>query len=249
MSNSIRLKSLVRKDPYTLHTVLKETLERLNEEDIDPKSEDEVEKAFSDAMSKVISDFSAAGKEAEKKVDDENAVKSALKKAPELEKVANESLRRRNKALMEGNIKDQRINEVGVLFAVSLAVAIPRIVELIGKAVKIISVAMGGTGKVGEKLQKAGHKWHDKIIKFIMKGLTLIPGFKELPMDKQEKIAKLVHMLIVGSLAVASGAGAVDAVMQGKTALAGVEGALTAVKAGEIGVTKFLSTAIAKILG
>jgi hypothetical protein len=247
MSNSIRLINLVKDN--SMQAVLRETLRRLNEEDIDPKVEDEVEKAFVDAMNKAMTDFSAAGKDAEKKSDDENFVKAALKKTPELEKVANESLRRRNEALVEGNIKEQQINEIGVLFAVSLAVAIPRIIELIGKAVKFLSIAMGGKGSVGDKLEKAGHKWHDKIISLIMKGLTLIPGFKELPPDKQKQIAKLVHMLIVGSLAVASGVGAVDAVMQGKTALAGVEGALTAVKAGEVGITKFLSTAISKIIG
>lgn len=246
-TQNIKLTNLVK--PNSMQAVLRETLQRLKEEDFDPKVEDEVEKAFTDAMNKAVTDFSAAGKEAEKKTEDEKAVEAALKKTPELQKIANESLRRRNKALMEGNLKEQQINEIGVLFAVSLAVAIPRIVELIGKAVKFLSLAMGGKGKVGEKLQHAGHKWHEKIINLIMKGLTLIPGFKELPADKQEKIAKLVHMLIVGSLAVASGAGAVDAVMQGKSALAGVEGALTAVKAGELGITKFLSSAISKILG
>jgi hypothetical protein len=41
-------------------------------------------------------------------------------------------------------------------------------------------------------------------------------------------------MLIVASLAVSSGAGAVDALSKGGHALAGIEGALTAVKAGEI---------------
>lgn len=246
-TQNIKLVNLIK--PNSMQVVLRETLQRLKEVDVDPKVEDEVEKAFTDAMNKAVSDFSVAGKEAEKKTEDEKAVEDALKKSPELQKIANESLRKRNAALMEGNIKEQQINEIGVLFAVSLAVAIPRIVELIGKAVKVISIAMGGKGKVGEKLQHAGHKWHEKIIVLIMKGLTLIPGFKELPKDKQEKIAKVVHMLIVGSLAVASGAGAVDAVMQGKTALAGVEGALTAVKAGEIGVKEFIASAIAKIIG
>lgn len=246
MSNTIRLTALVK--PNTLHAVLKETLQRLKEADEDPKVEAEVEKAFTDAMNKAMTDFGTAAKEAEAKSDDENAVKAALKKAPGLEKVANESLRRRNKALMEGNIQEQQINEIGVLFAVSLAVAIPRIVELIGKAVKFISIAMGGKGAIGDKLQHTGHKWHEKIIKLIEKGLLLIPGFKELPPDKQEKIAKIVHMLIVGSLAVASGAGAVEAITKGNSALAGVEGALAAVKAGEVGIGKFLGDTISKIL-
>ena len=56
-------------------------------------------------------------------------------------------------------------------------------------------------------------------------------------------------MVIVASLAITSGAGAVDAVMQGKSALAGLEGALAAVKAGEVGIAKFLTASLAKIMG
>lgn len=246
-TQNIKLTNLVK--PNSMQAVLRETLQRLKEQDVDPKVEDEVEKAFTDAMNKAVTDFSAAAKEAEKKSEDEKAVEDALKKAPELEKIANECLRRRNKALVEGNIKEQQLNEEPLLLAVSIAIAVPRIVELVGKAVKFISLAMGGKGKIGDKLQHAGHKWHEKITNLILKGLTLIPGFKSLPADKQEKYAKVVHMVIVASLAVTSGAGAVEAVMQGKSALAGIEGALAAVKAGEVGIAKFLTSSLAKIMG
>lgn len=224
---------------------------KLREEDVaavDPTAEAEVEKAFEDAINKSMSDLKVAGQEAQKTVQDEKAVEKILQKNPELQKLAQESIRRRKQAITEGNIQEQRLNEIGILFAVSLAVAIPRIVELVGKAVKFLTIAMGGKGLVGDKLQKAGHKWHHIIIKLLMKGLRAIPGFKELPPDKQEKIAKIVHMVIVGGLAVASGVGAVDAAMQGKNVLAGVEGALAAVKAGEVGIAKFLTSAISKIL-
>lgn len=247
-TKQIKLKNLLVKE--SKYGFLVEVKQRLNEQDpVDPKTEDEIEKAFTDAMNKVMTDFKAAGQDAEKKTDDEKSVEAALKKTPELEKVANEGINRRNKAITEGNLKEQQLNEIGVLFAVSLAIAIPRIVELIGKAVKFLSIAMGGKGVIGTKMEKAGHKWHDKIIKLVMKGLTLIPGFKELPADKQEKIAKVVHTVIVASLAVTSGMGAIDAAKEGSTILSGIEAALTAVKAGEVGVTKFLSSAISKILG
>lgn len=230
MSRMIKLKDLIK------------------EEDINPKVEDEVEKAFSDAISKSMGDFSSIGKEVQKKTQDQKSVEDAFKKTPELKKIANESMRRRNEAISEGDAEKQQLNEVGALFAISLAIALPRIVELIGKAIKAISTSMGGQGKVGEKLEKAGHEWHEKIIDLMEKGLQFIPGFKNLPTDKQEKIAKVLHTLIIGGLAVSSGAGAVTALMKGKSALAGVEGALTAVKAGELDMSKFASAAISKIL-
>ena len=247
-NNQIKLKSLIK--PQSKYAFLSEVKQRLMEQDpVDPESEKEMEKVFTDAMNKAMTDFKAAASDAEKKTDDEKAVEDALKKTPELEKIATEGLRRRNVAIVEGNLKEQQLNEIGVLFAVSLAIAIPRIVELIGKAVKFLSIAMGGKGLIGAKLEKAGHKWHDKIIKMVMKGLTLIPGYKELPTDKQEKIAKIVHTVIVASLAISSGVGAIEAAKEGSTILSGIEAALTAVKAGEVGVTKFLSSAISKILG
>ena len=70
-TQNIKLTNLVK--PNSMTAVLRETLQRLNEEDVDPKVEDEVEKAFTDAMNKAVTDFSAAAKEAEKKSEDEES--------------------------------------------------------------------------------------------------------------------------------------------------------------------------------
>ena len=93
----------------------------------------------------------------------------------------------------------------------------------------------------------AGHKWHDKIIGLIIKGLSVFPGFKELPADRQKKIANIIHTVIVAALAVNSGLEAVKAMQHGSAVMAGIEGALTADKAGEVGVGKFIATSIAKL--
>ena len=217
------------------------------EEEVDPEAEKEVEKAFTDAASKLSAELSSIGKNVEAKEKDDAAVDAALKKQPELAKVAQEAVRRRGRALNEGKRRQAMNEEITVLFVASVALALPAIMELVGKIVKTISVFLGGEGKAGEKLIHAGHKWHGKIVALILKGLTFIPGFKNLDADKQKKVANIIHTVIVASLAVASGAGAIKAMQHGSTAMAGIEGALTAVKAGEIGVGKFISSSIAKL--
>lgn len=225
-----------------------EVMRYLKEEDeVDPEAAKEVEKAFTDAAAKLSAELSSIGKNVEAKEKDDAAVDAALKKQPELAKVAQEAVRRRGKALNEGKRRQAMNEEITVLFIASVALALPAIMELVGKIVKTISLFLGGSGKAGEKLIHAGHKWHGKIVALILKGLTFIPGFKSLPADKQQKVANIIHTVIVASLAVASGAGAIKAMQQGSTAMAGIEGALTAVKAGEIGVGKFITTTIAKL--
>lgn len=225
-----------------------EVLRYLKEEDeVDPQAEKDVMAAFEKAAKDMEAGLNKIGSDVEKKKDDEKAVEDALKKQPALAKVANESIKRRKKALTEGKSRQVVNEELTLLFITSLAMAIPAIVQLIGKIVKSISLFLGGTGKAGDKLIHAGHKWHQKITGLILKGLTLVPGFKELPSDKQQKIANIVHTVIVATLAVASGAGAIDAVSKGSNVMAGIEGALTAVKAGEVGIGKFLTDAISKL--
>lgn len=225
-----------------------EVMRYLKEEDeVNPQDEKDVMAAFEKAAKEMEAGLSKIGGDVDKKNDDEKAVEDALKKQPELAKVANESIKRRKKALTEGKTRQAMNEEIGLLFITSIALAIPAIVELIGKIIKSISLFLGGEGKAGDKLIHAGHKWHGKITTLILKGLTFIPGFKQLPADKQQKIANIVHTVIVASLAVASGAGAIKAASQGANAMAGIEAALTAVKAGEVGVGKFLTTAISKL--
>jgi hypothetical protein len=225
-----------------------EVMRYLKEEDeVDPQDEKDVMAAFEKAAKDMEAGLSKIGGEVEKKKDDEKAVEDALKKQPALAKVANESVKRRKRALTEGKTRQAMNEELSLLFITSLALAIPAIVQLIGKIVNGISLLLGGKGKAGDKLIHAGHKWHHKITGLILKGLTVLPGFKQLPADKQQKIANIVHTVIVASLAVASGAGAIDAVSKGSNVMAGIEAALTAVKAGEVGVGKFLTDTISKL--
>lgn len=233
-----------------LRTLLPERVKiKMNEEgeEVNPQSEKEVEKAFTDAMKSMEMELSKIGKDVEKKKDDKAAVDAAMKKQPQLAKVKTESVSKKERALREGKNKEAVLNEEIGIFIISLALAIPAIVQLIGKIAKKISMLLGGSGSAGEKLIHAGHHWHELITKMILKGLTFIPGFKQLPTDKQQKIANIVHTVIVASLAISSGVGAVKAIEHGSHAMAGIEGALTAVKAGEVGIGKFLTDSISKL--
>ena len=225
-----------------------EVMRYLKEEDeVNPQDEKDVMAAFEKAAKDMEAGLSKIGGDVDKKNDDEKAVDAALKKQPELAKVANECIKRRKKALTEGKSRNALNEEVTLLFISSLAMAIPAIVELIGKIVKSLSILLGGSGKAGEKLIHAGHKWHHKITGLILKGLQKLPYFKDLPADKQEKFANIIHTAIVAVLAIYSGKGAIDAISHGSGALAGIEAALTAVKAGEIGIGKFITSAAAKL--
>jgi hypothetical protein len=225
-----------------------EVMRYLKEEDeVDPQDEKDVMAAFEKAAKDMEAGLNKIGSDVDKKNDDEKAVEDALKKQPALAKVANESVKRRKKALTEGKTRDAINEEITTVFIISLAMAIPAIVQLVGKIVKSLSILLGGSGKAGEKLIHAGHKWHHKITSLILKGLQFIPGFKELPADKQQKFANIVHTVIVASLAVISGAGAIDYMSKGSGVMAGIEGALTAVKAGEVGIGKFITDSAAKL--
>jgi hypothetical protein len=92
-----------------------------------------------------------------------------------------------------------------------------------------------------------GHDKHHMILKYILKGMYFIPGFKKLDKKTQDQVAELVHIIVVAYLALHSGGSALAAAQKGEMGLTGIEGALTAVKTGEVGT--FLSTRLATILG
>lgn len=233
----ISLRKLVRENEFAQQQGLREDGE-------EPQPQD---KAVEDAFNKLTSDFSTIGHEVQSKLKDDKAVEDAMKKQPEIAKVATEGVKRKGKALAEGNVPAQLNEEITILFLASLALALPKIVELIGKGIKYVTIALGGKGKVGSWLEHAGHKMHETILKLIMKLLTVVPGFKQLPPDKQEKIANIIHTCIIAGLAIASGVGAIKAVQDGSHAFASIEGALAAIKGGEVATSKFVADAISKI--
>ena len=132
-----------------------EVMRYLKEEEVDK----EAEKEFEDAMAGVVGQISSELNKVSGEIKSLETDKAAdiLKKEPELAKLATEAIRRRKKALREGKQK-QALNELGPLFFAGIAMAIPVIVQLVGKMTKVISQKMGGTGEAGEKIAHVGHE-------------------------------------------------------------------------------------------
>ena len=162
-------------------------------------------------------------------------------------------------AKLEDEIKEGSLNEfvVTATFLAGLLAALPKLIELLGQLIKgigsFISNKLGfkksgdAMQKFAEKLMHAGHELHDYYIGAIKTALSfMIPDWKTLPAESQKKIAELVYLVIVLSLGVISGVGAFDSLQHAHFVHAGVEGALAAVKAGEVGA--FLTNAIANTI-
>lgn len=195
----------------------------------------EVTDAFKDGYGDLSAELQKVGKQVQADLSDNNKVKQALQQNPALAKVA--------KKANEG-----KINEVfGITFIASLALAIPGIVRIIGIVVKVIEKSLGGAGKAGEAMIHWGHEKHHAILKYIEKAMRFIPGFSKLDKKTQEQVAEVVHIVVVAYLALHSGGAAVAAAKKGEIGLTGIEGALAAVKAGE--VDAFLASRLATIVG
>lgn len=207
------------------------------EEEVDKDAEKEFEDAMNSAVGQIGADLGKVTGEMNALETDKEKAADVLKKEPELAKLATEAIRRRKKALSEGRQKDA-LNELGPLFFAGMAMAIPALMQIVGKIAKSISQKMGGTGEAGEKIAHVGHHMHEKMVEMIRKGIDAALGkwkrYNDLDDATKNKIAEGIQMLIVATLAWQSGQGAVDALKAGHHALTGIEGALTAVKAGEI---------------
>ena len=107
--------------------------------------------------------------------------------------------------------------------------------------------SLGGAGKAGEAMIEWGQEKHHAILKYIEKAMKFIPGYSKLDKKTQEQVAEVVHIVVVAYLALNSGGATVAAAKSGNLGLTGVEGALTAVKSGEVGT--FLSARLATIIG
>lgn len=207
------------------------------EEEVDKEFEKEFEDAMNAASGQITSKLGKVAGEVQKVENDKEKAADILKKEPELAKLATEAIRRRKKALREGKQK-QALNELGPLFFVGFALAIPALMEIIGNVTSFVSKKLGLTGETGKKIAHIGHDLHEKMIGLIRTGLDKtvfkIPKLSTLDDSKKDKIAKGIHILIVASLAVNSGVEAVNALKAGQVGLSGLESALAAVKGGEV---------------
>lgn len=156
--------------------------------------------------------------------------------------------------------KAQPLNEeVTTALIISVLIAVPKIAELIGKAIKSTTSESGIFTKIkrifnknssssqkgqqiGNYIIKASHKLHNVYIKGIKLSLGLIPGFNDLEDHAKDKVSAIIFNTVVAGLLIHSGLGAYHSLSHGDAGLGGVELVLAAIKNGEL--EAYLSEAI-----
>ena len=159
-------------------------------------------------------------------------------------------------AKVEDDVKEGRLNEFVVTASLiaGILAALPKLIKILGWLVKGVGSFVGSvlkmkkTGdaikKFAEKLMHAGDELHHAYIGGIETALEfIIPDFKSLASTVKTKIAELVYLVIVLAMGLSAGLGTFEALHHAQWVHASVEGALSAVKAGEIG--SFLAAGIA----
>jgi hypothetical protein len=183
--------------------------------------------------------------------DDENAIEDLLDKA----------LKGTEKIVKQ---QSESINEIGGWTIAGIIAALPKIIEMIGKLImglpRILSIltangemygAMADAEliaiKIGQLVKEGGKSLHHKYIAFIATLLKADPVFRNAPEADRKKVAENIWLVIVCVLMVKAGTDAAFEALHGAFDAASIEGALTAIKQGE--VKEYLKAHIAKILG
>jgi len=143
--------------------------------------------------------------------------------------------------LREQGIKEEEQLDEGIMLALGLTLAIPAIVKIFTGVAKVFGHAVEGwTGKdlgvdkIADKIIAYADKAHHLFQKPIGFFVTKVLRIKD--KDKAHQATEVLYTLLIAFLMVFSGAGAAAAATKGQTTLAGFEGALAAVKGGEVGV-------------
>lgn len=162
-----------------------------------------------------------------------------------------------------GDLADTKQNEgqinelviTGTLIA-GIVAAIPTLIKIFGYAVKGLGMLVKKfiSDKAGDSIKKfadniihAGHELHVKYIKLVQAALVgSAPGFGFMPNDSQYRCAEVVYTIIVGILGIQAGIAAYDSFKAAQFLPGGIEGALSAIKGGEIGA--YLSEVFAVVL-
>lgn len=211
-----------------------EEIERKLSEEMDDNSE--MEQDFADALKDMAKNMNAEKSNLQKKQNDKEEVKTALKNAPDLAKVASN---------YTSESKKKKINEVDAVFFVGLALALPKLAEIAADITDKLSKKLGGGDKtkIAEFLRTSAHKLHHTYIKIVKIALLAVPSFRKADTKIQNQVAEIIFTVIIAGLAVYSGYNAVKA---GISTLGALEGAMAAVKSGE--VAQFLSKQFASIV-
>jgi hypothetical protein len=212
--------------------IFEEIQKRLMEEETDFS---EMERIFQSELKNMVVDLSSKKSELEKKQNNKEEIKNALKNAPDL---ANAASNKSNES------KKNKINEVDAVFFVGLALALPKIAEIVANLINSLSKKLGGGDKtkIADFLRRNGNKLHHVYLKIVRIALLSVPSFRKSDRTTQDKVAEVVFTLIIAGLAVYSGYSAVKA---GITTLGALEGAMAAIKSGE--VVQFLSKQFASL--
>lgn len=198
---------------------------------------DKMEDEFQSVLKSMPMQLKSKESELKQKQTDEDEIKTALKNAPHLAKVID------NKFKKSENKKD-KINEVDAVFFVGLALALPKLAEIAADITDKLSKKLGGGDKtkIAEFLRISAHKLHRTYIQIIKLALFSIPSFRNADKQTRQKVAEIMFTLIIAGLAVYSGYSAVKA---GVSTLGALEGAMAAIKSGE--VVQFLSKQFASL--
>ena len=135
----------------------------------------------------------------------------------------------------------EKLTESAGLAIAGTALAIPELMKIVAKIAKSVSKFLGGSGKTSDKVIAVADKLHHFLIGLIEKALKVL-GMKDT--DVIHKTANIIFHVIIASLMIASGYAAVKAFKASNISSATLEGALAAVKNGE--VQKFIGKELAK---
>ena len=140
--------------------------------------------------------------------------------------------------------KDEELNEIGLGTVYALAVGAPGLISLLGKAVDgaaryfhYPTYRDQGTTKVGQWLQKKGHKLEDRYIEgisYVLKKAYPKKFGNQDPLDKTSSLYDSAHGIyaaLLASAAVVSGFEAANAV---NLVIKGLEGGAAAFKTAEV---------------
>jgi hypothetical protein len=139
-----------------------------------------------------------------------------------------------NKKAVANQPVDGAVEESAFLIAAGMTIAIPRILSLISKMAKGLGAAFAVEMKNENFLDRLAHDIHHQYIAAIKLALKVFGPFRRLPPEKQNKGAEAVLNGIIATLMLTSIAGAASAAVHGQAAHAALEGALVAVKQGEL---------------
>ena len=198
---------------------------------------DKMEDEFQSVLKSMTMQLKSQEPELQNKQKNDNEIETALKNAPHLAKVIDTKFKK-------SESKKSTINEVDAVFFVGLALALPKLVEISADIADKLSKKLGGGDKtkIAEFLRTSAHKLHHTYVKIVKFALLAVPSFRKADNASQDKVADIIFTLIIASLAVYSGYSAVKA---GVSTLGALEGAMAAIKSGE--VVQFLSKQFASI--